>query len=369
MLNHAFANTSSTFQLQSKYNPLFISTSSILTFDRVLPFWNTERKVGIADPTGKTIVDYIHYDIDHHRLHSVLDTEDKVYSTFGDYQFLMVNINSLSGCKHNKRYWKKIIKKFSNNKRYNACEDYIYAYKWVIEKGVKNKKWHVHIAFFIRPEVDVDRIGMHLKEYLEEIGIQVLEEDNNLNGRDYALDEWSIRQTRVWCNWDGVYNTYDLKRGRYRELKKVYKTVKREWHDMIGEGWCDIDTCRLGVIKSYYQRNIVRIRLLYLCKITIKEGKDRNGSRDYLKHRDLYRDVSHHERLFGGGFKNTSVCSLDRVRWFPSSSNSRVKLSLYFAIKDYCRVDKDFGEYDYFKDLLSRGSGVNHDLYRDIDRV
>ena len=49
MLNTAFANTSSTFQLQSKYNPLFISTSSILTFDRVLPFWNTERKVGIAD--------------------------------------------------------------------------------------------------------------------------------------------------------------------------------------------------------------------------------------------------------------------------------------------------------------------------------
>ena len=104
----------------------------------------------------------------------------------------MVNINSLDGCKHNKRYWKKIIKKFSNNKRYNACEDYIYAYKWVIEKGVKNKKWHAHIAFFIRPEVDVDRIGVHLKEYIEDLSIQVLKENRKLSScKDIVLDNWN----------------------------------------------------------------------------------------------------------------------------------------------------------------------------------
>lgn len=366
----ASKTTSSTFQTQTKYNKLPISDFGLMTSQDVLPFWNENRKIGIADPTGKTIVNYVNYAIDKSRLKSVLDREEEVYEKYGKYQFLTININSLSKYKHKREFYTTLLKRLNNYKRKSAFDDFVYKQIWSIEKGIKNKKWHAHIAFFIRPEIDVDRIGVHLKEYIEDLSIQVLKENRKLSScKDTVLDDWNSRQVRVWCNWDKVYNTYDTYRGYHGEIKKKYKTVEREWYSEIGKDGCSIDTCRLGIVNTFYQRNIVRIRLLYFCKIVIKEGRDRNGSRDYLRHRDIHRDVGYHDRLFGSSGKNSKVCAIENVRYFRSSNNNQVRISLYFTVKDYCRVDKDFGEYGYFKVLLDTYKHLDNRLYKTIDNV
>ena len=275
----------------------------LLDKDQITSYWNEKRKIGINSNTGRNIKDFTYYTLDKQRIPSILDLEEHVYSKYGKYRFGSININSILGYKHHPDFYKDLLNKFYNNSQHNGYSDYVLGYGWSIEKGIKNKKWHVHMYFFIREDCDSDKILIYIKMYLESIVV-------SMTGH---------RECRVWCNMDKVSIRYSEKRNVYGAKRKKYRKENRKDIDesLDREEKVNRGECRLDRIDCVYLRNIVRIRLLYLCKVKNKEGRDRNKSRDYLRHRDVYRDIGYKEKLFGIVKNKKELCSIDRIRLLP----------------------------------------------------